>query len=266
MSNLYLQKRQDLNRPLFIPFTVLGDPDVETSAKIVETLIENGADALELGLPFSDPPADGPIIQAADVRALEGGITIDHCFDILKKIALSGPGPGPDPIPVGLLVYFNLVLQRGIDRFYQDCAGAGVSSVLIADLPLEHSDEVCVVAKKHSIVQVFMISELSTDERIAQVAAKAEGYIYVVSYTGVTGVQDAVMGDKVASLIERVRKHTDLPLVVGFGINTPEQVKAVAQAGADGIIVASRLVKEVPDVATIGTVCSELAQAVQSSS
>ena len=131
-KNPYAQARSTKGKALFVPFTVLGDPDRKKSVEIVRTLVESGADALELGFPFSDPPADGPVIQAADVRALQSGICIDDCFSMLAEIRTF------TPIPIGLLVYYNLILQRGVEKFYRDCAESGVTSVLIADLPLPH--------------------------------------------------------------------------------------------------------------------------------
>ncbi len=255
-SNPYAQARDKKGKLLFIPFAVLGDPNKEKSLEIVKTLIENGADALELGFPFSDPPADGPVIQEADMRALKAGIRVSDCFELLRDIRKI------TSIPIGLLIYYNLVLQRGIDKFYKDCADAGVNSVLIADLPLEHADEVVSIAKKHSIAPVFLISELSDDERIRSIAKVSGGYLYVVSYLGVTGVEDSVLEGKIKDTIERARKHTDLPLCVGFGINSTAQAQAAVKAGADGVIVGSRIVKEAPDLGKIAQVCSELCASI----
>jgi tryptophan synthase alpha chain len=240
-------------KPLFLPFTVLGDPDKQTSLAIVRTLLLNGADALELGLPFSDPPADGPVIQAADNRALRSGIRIDDCFEILREIRRE------TIIPIGLLTYFNLVLQRGIEKFYRDCADAGVNSVLIADLPLEHVGEILDAAESSGVAPVFIVSALTTDERLKAIAEVAKGYIYIVSYVGITGVEHAVFETGIRAVIERTRRFTKLPLLVGFGINTPEQAKSVVRAGADGVIVASRLVKEIPRLERVGSACAGFA-------
>lgn len=250
--NPYAEARERIGRPLFIPFAVVGDPDPQRSIGVIRTMIEHGADALELGFPFSDPPADGPVIQQADCRALAAGATIDDCFRILKEVR-----PFTD-IPLGLLVYLNLILQRGIDRFYADCAAAGVTSVLVADIPLEHADEILPAARRHRIAPVFMVSELTTPERFERIAAHAEGYLYVVSYLGVTGVEDAVLEDKIAAVLHAARQHTDLPLCVGFGINSRRHVAAAARAGADGVIVGSRIVRESPDLGKIAAVCDEL--------
>lgn len=242
---------------MFIPFTVLGDPDKETSAKILDTLVENGADALELGFPFSDPPADGPVIQAADTRALKAGIRTDDCFDLLKNIR------SKTDLPIGLLMYYNLIFQRGTDRFYADCAEAGVNSVLVADLPLEHADDILPHAKRHGIAPVFVVSEITSIDRLKAISKIADGYLYVVSYVGITGVENSVLEDRLSATIKQIRQYTDLPLCVGFGINTPAQVKAVVQAGADGVIVGSRIVKEIPDIDKIKTICLELSKQVR---
>ncbi len=252
LSNPYTQAIKKKGAPLFIPFTVLGDPTKEKSIEIIRTLVESGADALELGLPFSDPPADGPVIQAADMRALSAGIRVDDCFEILKEVRTF------TDIPIGLLVYYNLVLQRGVEKFYQDCKKSGVQSVLIADLPLEHADEVISIAKTHEISQVFLVSAVTTDERLEKIAQVAEGYLYIVSYLGVTGVENSVLEDNMQKIIARARKFTDLPLIVGFGISTEEHVRATVRAGADGVIVGSRIVQEIPDLGSIKAVCERM--------
>lgn len=251
MENRYAEKLRQEKHPLFIPFATLGDPNKEDSLKIVQTLIDNGADALEIGFPFSDPPADGPVIQASYTRALDAGVKVDDCFDLLKSIRSA------TDIPIGLLVYYNLILQRGIEKFYKDCSSSGVTSVLVADLPLEHKDEILAAAKGHKIQPVFMVSELADDERIAELASAAEGYLYVVSHLGVTGTTNMELRGTVRSVIEKVRKQTQLPLCVGFGINTPEQAGAILEAGADGIIIGSRLVKESPNLANIAEICCQ---------
>lgn len=254
--NPYHSLHSRLSRPLFIPFTVLGDPDPKTSLKIVQTLIDNGADALELGLPFSDPTADGPVIQAADVRALKAGTTVDDCFKIITTIRKSSD------IPIGLLVYFNLIFVRGIDRFYKDCKAVGVTSVLVADLPLEHFKEIAASAKKYGIAPVFMVSERTTDERLKSIIKIADGYLYLVSYLGITGASNSILQSSVKTLIRSCRKMTKLPLFVGFGISTPAHVQAVISAGADGVIVGSRIVEEVPDLQRIGALCRKLQSSV----
>lgn len=255
-SNPYAQALKKKGKALFLPFVVLGDPDKNRSIEIIRKLVDSGADALELGLPFSDPPADGPVIQEADTRALKAGIHINDCFDILKVVRAY------TDIPIGLLVYFNLILQRGIEKFYQDCAASGVDSVLVADLPLEHANEMLPIATKHGIAPVFLVSEVTTDERLEKIAKVADGYLYVVSYLGVTGVTNALLEGKIRETIERTRKYSKLPLIVGFGINSPEHAAAAVHAGADGVIVGSKIVKEVPDVLKISRLCADFLAAI----
>lgn len=255
-SNPYSEALKKKGKALFVPFVVLGDPDKKQSIHIIRTLIESGADALELGFPFSDPPADGPVIQAADMRALKAGIRVSDCFEILKEVRTF------TDMPIGLLVYYNLVLQRGIEKFYRDSAESGVDSVLIADLPLEHAEEVVSIAKSQKVSPVFLVSEITTDERLQKISDIAEGYLYVVAYLGVTGVTNAVLEEKMRETIGRARTYSKLPLIVGFGINTPQQVATAVRAGADGVIVGSRIVREVPDTSKIRILCEEFCKEI----
>ncbi len=219
-----------------VPFTVLGDPDYNTSLKIIRSIVESGADVLELGFPFSDPIADGPTIQAADVRALDNSINTDKCFKIIKKVRKF------TDIPIGLLVYSNLIYQRGIDKFYRDCKSAGVTSVLVADLPVEESDDYVKSAKKYNIDPVFIVSPLTDNKRLKLILKKARGFIYLVARLGVTGARDNLKKSTL-KLIRKVKRQTKLPVCVGFGISKPEHVKSVCKAGADGAIVGSALVR-----------------------
>ncbi len=256
-NNPYILRQKKKGAPLFIPFAVLGDPNPGGSLQVIQALIESGADALELGLPFSDPPADGPVIQAADVRALTSGTTMDDCFVILKKVRAM------TDIPVSLLVYSNLVFQRGVEKFYADAAASGVTSVLVADLPLEHSEEIVPFARKHGIHPVFLVSELTTEARLNKIVKFADGYLYVVSYLGVTGVESAVFEGLVQKTLKKLKAGTSLPLFVGFGVSSPTQAEAIVRAGADGVIVGSRIVREVPDLKNIRQVCDVFATALR---
>jgi len=219
-----------------VPFVVIGDPDYKTSLAIVKTIVEAGADVLELGFPFSDPIADGPTIQAADVRSLGKGIDTDKCFSFIKQVRKF------TDIPIGLLVYSNLVYQRGVDKFYKDCKTSGVTSVLAADVPVEEADFLIKSSRKNKIDTVFIVSPLTSNERLKKIAKKVRGFIYVVSRLGVTGAkQDMQKGT--LNLVKRIKSKTKLPLCVGFGISKPEHVKAVCKAGANGVIVGSAIVK-----------------------
>lgn len=222
-------------KPLFIGFTVAGDPDKTTSIRIARALIAGGTDILELGIPFSDPVADGPTIQKADERALMAGTTPDTVFAIVREIR-----KGSD-VPVVFLTYYNIVCRRGIGRFYREAQDAGVDGILIADMPVEESDEVCEASRRHNIDPIFLITQTTSEERVKKIAERAGGYIYLVAVLGVTGVRENVSSGAI-ELLDRVRKQTDLPLALGFGISLPEHAKTCAGAGADGIIVGSAIV------------------------
>lgn len=222
-------------RPAFIGFTVAGDPDRDTSIRAAMALIEAGTDILELGVPFSDPVADGPTIQKADERALASGTTVDTVFEIVRQIRTKSG------VPVVLLAYYNMVYHRGIDRFYREAREAGVDGILIADMPVEESDEVYKAALRHYIDPIFLITQTTSGERIQKIAARSRGYLYLVAVLGVTGVRNTVSAEAL-DLVKRVRKYTKVPLALGFGISTPAHAKTCALAGADGVIVGSAIV------------------------
>ena len=219
-----------------VAFTVIGDPNYSTSLRIIKKIIDSGADILELGIPFSDPIADGKTIQAADMRALKSGMNTDKAFDLIKNVRKYN-----DNIPIGLLVYGNLIYQRGLNKFYNDAAKSGVNSVLVADVPIEEANDYIKAAKNNKIDTVFIVSPLTSNERIKKIVSKTTGFVYVVSRLGVTGAR-AALEDSTLKLIKRIRGHTKKPLCVGFGISKPEHVKAVIKAGADGAIVGSAIV------------------------
>lgn len=225
-----------LKKPAFIGFTVAGDPDKAACIRIARALIAGGTDILELGVPFSDPVADGPVIQKADERALESGTTPDTIFEIVKEIRKDSD------VPIVFLTYYNIVHRRGIDRFYREAHDAGVDGILVADMPVEESEEVCAIAERCGIDPIFLITQTTSDQRIKKIAAKARGYLYLVAVLGVTGVRDQV-SDGAIDLLHRVRKHTKLPLALGFGISTPAHARTCARAGADGVIVGSAIVE-----------------------
>ena len=221
--------------PAFIGFTVAGDPDEETSLRIAKVLIDGGTDILELGIPFSDPVADGPTIQRADDRAIAAGTTPDTIFRLVKTIRAYSD------IPIVLLTYYNIVYRRGIERFYREARETGVDGVLIADMPVEESEEVTGIAARYGIDPIFLIAQTTDESRIEKIAARARGYLYLVSVLGVTGVRDQVSSGAI-DLLHRVRRHTDLPLALGFGISAPDHAATCVAAGADGVIVGSAIV------------------------
>jgi tryptophan synthase alpha chain len=225
-----------MKKPAFIGFTVAGDPDKATCVRIARALIAGGTDILELGVPFSDPVADGPTIQKADERALAAGTTPDTVFEIVREIRKESD------VPIVFLTYFNIVYRRGIERFYHEAHDAGVDGILIADMPVEESDEICAVASRYTIDPIFLVTLTTSDDRINNIAGKARGYLYLVAVLGITGVRKQV-SEEAINLLHRVRKHTLLPLALGFGISTPAHAQICARAGADGVIVGSAIVE-----------------------
>jgi tryptophan synthase alpha chain len=223
------------NSPAFIGFTVAGDPDRETCIRAARALIDGGTDVLELGVPFSDPVADGPTIQKADERALATGTTPDTVFSIVREVRKNSE------VPIVFLAYYNTVYRRGIRQFYREAREAGVDGILIADMPYEESDEVTEAANEYGIDPIMLITQTTTDARIKKIVSRARGYLYLVAVLGVTGAR-ATVSDEALDLLRRVRRHTDLPLALGFGISLPDHARTCTEQGADGIIVGSAIV------------------------
>lgn len=225
----------------FIPFAMLGDPDLTVSREVLRALVAGGADALELGIPFSDPVADGPVIQAAAVRALGAGVRLADCWALLAEVRAVNPD-----LPLGLLVYANLVAHRGVAAFYAEAAAAGVDSVLVADLPVAEAGPFCDAALAHGIAPVFIAPPNADAERLAAIASATRGYTYVVSRAGVTGV-DATLRHDSSGLLARLAALGAPPAVLGFGIGTPAQVRAGLAMGARGVIAGSAIVQRIAD-------------------
>lgn len=230
------------NEKAFIPFVMIGDPNAEQSLNVIKALIDAGADALELGIPFSDPSADGITIQMAALRALKSGINTDICIDILAQVREYAPN-----IPIGLLLYGNLVFARGIDKFYRDMADVGVDSVLIADLPIRESLPFREAALKHGVAPIFIAPPNANDKTLRAVSSYSRGYTYVLSRAGVTGVDVIEKNSQATSpaqnLISSLNEYHAAPPVLGFGISAPQQVKDALTAGASGAISGSAVVK-----------------------
>jgi len=224
-----------VRRPALIPFFVIGDPDFETSLSVVKAAIDSGADILELGIAFSDPIADGPTIQKADIRAINSGMRVAKAREFVRQVKQY------KDIPIGLLMYYNLVYQYGTEKFFRDFHEAGVNSVLIADLSIDDADEVVGPALAAGVDTVFMVTPNTSPERIKLIASKTTGFIYAVSLLGVTGSREQLSG-AVEGLISRLKGITSVPICVGFGISRPEHAATVAAAGADGVIIGSKLV------------------------
>ncbi len=223
------------NRAALIPFFVIGDPDFDTSLAVVKAAVDAGADVLELGIPFSDPIADGPTIQKADVRALHSGMNVQKALDFIREVK------SYKDIPIGLLMYYNLVHHYGADRFFKDFHDAGVNSVLVADLSIDDADEITGPATAAGLDTVFMVTPNTEAERMKRIAGKTTGFIYTVSVLGVTGSRNT-LSDCVEELVRQLKSLADVPVCVGFGISTPAHARTIADAGADGVIVGSKLV------------------------
>jgi len=225
---------QAQRRPAFMPFVVAGDPDLHTTARVVETLVDAGADLIELGVPFSDSVADGPTNQRAYQRALAGGT---HLEQVLALVAQLRPRVA---VPIVLLTYYNPVVQYGQPAFCAEAVRCGVDGVVVPDLPPDEADDLIAPARGVGLDTIFLLAPTSTDERIRLVAQRSTGFIYCVSLTGVTGPRDRLSGE-VEGLLRRIRAQTSLPICVGFGVSTPEQAREVG-AVADGVIVGSTIV------------------------
>jgi tryptophan synthase alpha chain len=224
------------NQGAFVPFVMLGDPDKQTSLKIIKTLVNSGADALELGIPYSDPIADGPTIQKASIRALHNKITTSDCFEIISEFRKDYPD-----IPIGLLLYSNLVVRKGLDAFYQLAADAGVDSILIADVPLRESARFIKSAESKGINQILIAPPNASDETLAEIGQKSTGYTYLLGRAGVTGAETAAT-IPASELIAKLTQYKVAPPLLGFGISKPEQVKEAIKAGAAGAISGSATV------------------------
>ncbi len=224
------------NGKAFIPFITCGDPDLETTGKVVRAAAENGADIIELGIPFSDPTAEGPVIQAASLRALQGGVTTDKIFDFVVELRKDVS------IPLVFMTYANVVFSYGTERFMKKCKEVGIDGIILPDVPFEEKEEFDSVARNYGVDMISLIAPTSAD-RIAMIAKEASGFIYIVSSLGVTGVRSEITTD-ISEIVKVIRANTDVPCAVGFGISTPEQAAKMASV-SDGAIVGSAIVKHI---------------------
>jgi tryptophan synthase alpha chain len=229
------QRRRTEGRAAFVPFLTAGDPSLDRTADIALELEEAGADVLELGVPFSDPLADGPVIQRSSERALRRGVTLERVLDVVRRIRKASE------LPLLLFSYFNPLLQRGLERLATEAADAGVDGVLVTDLPPEEAGEWIAAARAASLDTVFLAAPTSPPDRLRRVAEASRGFVYAVSRTGVTGERQA-LSTEAAPLVEHLHELTDVPVALGFGISTPEQVAAAAKV-AEGVVVGSALVR-----------------------
>ncbi|MGD0077616.1 MAG: tryptophan synthase subunit alpha [Sedimentisphaerales bacterium] len=231
----YKEVFSELKHAAVIPFFVIGDPDYKTSLAIVKNAVDAGADILELGIPFSDPIADGPTIQKADIRSLKKGMTVKKALAFIKEVKKH------KDLPIGLLMYYNLIFQYGTEKFFRDFHSVGVNSVLVADLSIDDADEILAPARNAGLDTVFMVTPNTNPQRLKLIASKTTGFIYAVSLLGVTGSR-STLSNAVDGLVKNIKKATDVPVCVGFGISKPEHAAQVAKAGADGVIIGSKIV------------------------
>jgi tryptophan synthase alpha chain len=259
-----LDKLRDRGQCALIPFITAGDPDLATTAKALQILDQQGADVIELGIPYSDPLADGPVIQAAATRALQQGTKLEQVLAMLKTLTPTLRAP------IILFTYYNPILNRGIDTFLQHIADAGVKGLVVPDLPLEEVDGLLKLAATHGIEVVLLVAPTSPKERIRAIASQSQGFIYLVSVTGVTGIRTQIES-RVQDLLSELRGVTDKPIGVGFGISQPSQARQVMEWGADAVIVGSAFVKRLAEgspeqgLQAIETFCRSLKAAIAES-
>ena len=238
MSNI---KKAFENGKAFIAFVTCGDPDLETTAKVVRAAVENGADLIELGIPFSDPTAEGPVIQGANLRALRGGITTDKIFAFVKELRRDVK------VPMVFMTYANVVFSYGAEKFISTCRDIGIDGLILPDLPFEEKEEFLPTCRQYGVDLISLIAPTS-ENRISMIAREAEGFIYIVSSLGVTGTRNEIRTD-LSSIVKVVRENTKVPCAIGFGISTPEQAKKMADI-SDGAIVGSASVKRIEKYGT----------------
>lgn len=231
MSNI---RKAFENGKAFIAFITCGDPDLETTAEAVREAVKNGADLIELGIPFSDPTAEGPVIQGANLRALRGGVTTDKIFEFVRGLRCDVKAP------MVFMTYANVVFSYGAERFISACRDTGIDGLILPDLPFEEKEEFQPVCKTYGVDLISLIAPTS-ENRVAMIAKEAEGFLYIVSSLGVTGARSEIKSD-LASIVEVARQNTDIPCAIGFGISTPGQAEKMASV-SDGVIVGSAIVK-----------------------
>ena len=231
MSNI---RKAFVNGKAFIAFITCGDPDLETTAAAVRAAVENGADLIELGIPFSDPTAEGPTIQSANFRALRGGVTTEKIFNLVRDLRRDVTAP------MVFMTYANVVFSYGTERFLAACAEIGMDGLILPDVPHEEKDEFAPLCRKYGLDWISLVAPTS-EERAAMIAREAEGFLYLVSSLGVTGTRAEIDTD-LSGVVSLVRRNTDVPCAVGFGISTPEQARQMAGL-ADGVIVGSAIIK-----------------------
>lgn len=231
-------KLKAANKKAFVTYVMAGDPDYETSLEVVKGLPDAGVDIIELGLPFTDPMADGSTIQLAGQRALEAGMTLEKTLQLARDFRKTN-----DTTPIVLMGYYNPIYSRGVDAFLKDAIEAGIDGMIVVDLPPEEDDELCIPAQNAGLNFIRLATPTTDDKRLPKVLENTSGFVYYVSITGITGAAEAQASD-VAPEVARIKSQTDLPIIVGFGVKTPETAKSIA-AVADGTVVGSAIVNEI---------------------
>lgn len=228
------------NLKAFMPFTVLGWPDREGSLKLIKQMIDSGVSALELGFAFSDPVADGPLIQRADFETLATGFTVSQGLDLIAEVRKFDA-----EIPIGVLIYYNLILAHGVKEFFRDAAAAGIDGVLIADLPVDSADEVAPIARENDIDLIFLVSPVTSPERMDKITERAAGFIYLLSRLGVTGTHERSErnDEALAATVAALKARTNIPVMAGFGISNATNAGAMYRAGCDGVITGSKVIE-----------------------
>jgi tryptophan synthase alpha chain len=234
IAEAFARARADGRRAALMPYLMAGYPDPATSRRIIRAYAEAGADLIELGVPFSDPLADGPVIHAAGTRALRAGVRVDDALAVGREVS--------EELPVVAMCYANPILARGTERFLDTLVAASICGLIVPDLPVDEAEELRSHCHSRGIALVPLVAPTTPEDRLARIGAQASGFVYAVSLTGTTG-ERASLDQTLTPIVARVAAHTEVPVAVGFGIATPEQVREAAQAGADGVIVGSRLVR-----------------------
>jgi tryptophan synthase alpha chain len=232
------RRLKEQNEAAFIPFAVAGDPDLDKSYEIFKAYIDAGADILEIGYPFSDPVADGPVNQRAGIRAINAGLNPDSFFSLISRMRSN------TEMPFGLLLYANIIEHVGVETFCRKAADAGIDSLLVADLPPEESEKLATSMKDTGLSRVFIVSELTPPDRTKMICEHVDAFVYVVSRLGATGTNSAP-SDSIKETLAKIKAVSDLPCAVGFGISTPEHVRQITACGAEGVIVGSALVSQI---------------------
>ena len=234
---------KEAGRTALIPFITAGDPDLKTTERLMGTLVENGADIIELGVPFSDPMADGPTIQEASARALESGVKLADILQLVARLRADGM-----QTPVVLFSYFNMIFHYGVEQLAIDSKAAGIDAWLTVDLPFEEADEVVPVLEGHGLHWIALIAPTTPEERLRRIVSRAGGFIYYITVTGVTGARTELPADLKAHL-DMIHRASDLPVAAGFGISNPDMVRTVGEA-AEGVIVGSKIIRTLQEGAT----------------